>query len=317
MTTSLLGWANLRAILRLWHGGTLLFDYWSDDIHFVHWLGSAITSCRHTIDYAYDGELLAEETYTIEYGFSVHAHLYSESDFYNTPNHVYALGLTIIGVLGPKNPSFEQRLMLAPGVYGVPYWSMNNEGWRELKGDCYPHPPNGNGDKKVNGQDLFVVSRAYGSYPGHPLWNPYADLNGDQKVDGRDVFIVRRDYGKMTDPVDGSYSWYTSGGGDYNISQWLCDFDVNYQRGHQVNFTFWFKPESASSGNYTRAEIYYINETGQAHINGTSVPLTETNWSSTSVTATLPSNTIAIKVIIHGQPNFRAWIDDVSISIQS
>ncbi len=49
MSTTLLGWANLRAILRLWHCETLLFDYWSGDIHYVQYLDSAQTSCQHIV----------------------------------------------------------------------------------------------------------------------------------------------------------------------------------------------------------------------------------------------------------------------------
>jgi PKD repeat protein len=62
-----------------------------------------------------------------------------------------------------------------------------------------------NGDHKIDGRDLIIVSRAFGSYgpnyfyPGSPAtlgWNPIADVNGDNKVDGRDIIPVSRNYGK-------------------------------------------------------------------------------------------------------------------------
>ncbi|MEM2386107.1 MAG: dockerin type I domain-containing protein [Candidatus Bathyarchaeia archaeon] len=53
-----------------------------------------------------------------------------------------------------------------------------------------------NGDGRVDMKDIGIVSRAFGSYPGHPRWNPVADLNGDGKVDMRDISIVSRAFGQ-------------------------------------------------------------------------------------------------------------------------
>jgi hypothetical protein len=50
-------------------------------------------------------------------------------------------------------------------------------------------------DNKIDMRDVAIVARAFGSYPGHPLWNPDADLNGDGKVDMRDVGSVARMFG--------------------------------------------------------------------------------------------------------------------------
>jgi len=52
------------------------------------------------------------------------------------------------------------------------------------------------GDKFVDGSDLIIISRAFGSYPGHPKWNPAADINGDGAIDGSDLIIVARQFGK-------------------------------------------------------------------------------------------------------------------------
>jgi hypothetical protein len=54
-----------------------------------------------------------------------------------------------------------------------------------------------NGDGKVDLKDVYVISLAFGSYPGHPKWNPVADVNRDNKVDLKDVYIVTRNYGKV------------------------------------------------------------------------------------------------------------------------
>jgi hypothetical protein len=50
---------------------------------------------------------------------------------------------------------------------------------------------------KVDILDVSLAAKAYGSYPGHPRWNPKADLDGNNKIDIVDVAKVARDYGKM------------------------------------------------------------------------------------------------------------------------
>lgn len=50
------------------------------------------------------------------------------------------------------------------------------------------------GDGQVRYQDLFVLSRAYWSYPSDPNWNPSADLNYDGVVDYRDLFLLSKNY---------------------------------------------------------------------------------------------------------------------------
>lgn len=52
------------------------------------------------------------------------------------------------------------------------------------------------GDGVVDILDIAIVAKAYGSYPGHPRWNPAADLDGSGTVDILDVARVAKDYGK-------------------------------------------------------------------------------------------------------------------------
>jgi len=56
---------------------------------------------------------------------------------------------------------------------------------------------------KVDILDVSIVAKAYESYPGHPRWNPLADLNNDQIVDIIDMAYVSKHYGK----------WYPIGSG--------------------------------------------------------------------------------------------------------
>lgn len=53
-----------------------------------------------------------------------------------------------------------------------------------------------NGDGKVNGLDIALVAYSFGSYPGHPRWNPSADLNGNLRIDGIDMMIVAANFGR-------------------------------------------------------------------------------------------------------------------------
>lgn len=54
-----------------------------------------------------------------------------------------------------------------------------------------------NFDLKVDIKDLAIAAEAFGSYPGHPKWNPVADLNQDDKVDIRDLVAIAKSYGKQ------------------------------------------------------------------------------------------------------------------------
>ena len=53
-----------------------------------------------------------------------------------------------------------------------------------------------NGDGVVDILDIAMVARAYGSYPGHPRWNPNTDLDNNNKIDIIDIARTARNYGK-------------------------------------------------------------------------------------------------------------------------
>jgi len=54
-----------------------------------------------------------------------------------------------------------------------------------------------NGDRKVDIRDIAIVAAAFGSYLGHPRWNPIADINYDNKIDIRDIAFVAANYGNI------------------------------------------------------------------------------------------------------------------------
>jgi len=300
-----LGYAEFHVTLKLWQGDTILAST-EKEIHHVDWGGAYDADCYHTIQLTYQGKLNAGQQYKLEYGFWTFAHM-AWSNFYNyrPSSGITALHLTAIGVIGPGNPSFEER---GVSVYDSWYWVNNNAGWRNVRGDL-------DDDGDCDYHDEFLFRKAYlGPYD----WE--ADFNGDGIVNYQDLFIFRNSYlYDIPCYADGIYSWYTSGGGDYTISQWLCDHDVNIIKGHEIWFIFYFRPETVEpdgSKNYARAEIFYITDTGSNRTeNGPWVYPKELNWYAPLILITLPANTIAIRVTIHGGPDFRAWIDKTSINI--
>jgi len=63
-----------------------------------------------------------------------------------------------------------------------------------------------NWDYKVDINDIALAAKAFGSYLGHPRWNPIADITGptlgvpDGKVDIRDIALIAKNFGWVQDP---------------------------------------------------------------------------------------------------------------------
>lgn len=53
-----------------------------------------------------------------------------------------------------------------------------------------------NGDGVVDINDIAVAGLAFGSFPGHPRWNPIVDVNKDNKIDIYDLVIIATNFGK-------------------------------------------------------------------------------------------------------------------------
>jgi parallel beta-helix repeat protein len=52
-------------------------------------------------------------------------------------------------------------------------------------------------DGKVDGKDLAVIAKAFGSNPTRPNWNPVADENEDGKIDGKDIVYIAKNFGRI------------------------------------------------------------------------------------------------------------------------
>ena len=53
-----------------------------------------------------------------------------------------------------------------------------------------------NGDQLVDINDLIIIAQAFGSYEGHPRWNPEADLSRDGVIDIDDGVLTVMNFGK-------------------------------------------------------------------------------------------------------------------------
>jgi hypothetical protein len=53
------------------------------------------------------------------------------------------------------------------------------------------------GEGKVDILDIATIAKAYGAYPGHPKWNPNADLDNNNKIDIIDIAKAAKNYGKQ------------------------------------------------------------------------------------------------------------------------
>jgi len=53
-----------------------------------------------------------------------------------------------------------------------------------------------NKDGIVDISDIYAVAQAFGTFPGHPNWNPDADINQDSMIDIQDIYLVAINFGK-------------------------------------------------------------------------------------------------------------------------
>jgi len=53
------------------------------------------------------------------------------------------------------------------------------------------------GDRKVDGKDVAIVAKGFGTVSGQSKYAPNGDITCDYKIDGKDVAIVSKNYGKI------------------------------------------------------------------------------------------------------------------------
>jgi len=88
----------------------------------------------------------------------------------------------------------HDTLLLDSNLYEIPIVKAN--GYYEYSSVYLPGDMNFDG--KVDIKDIAIAALAFGSYPGHPGWNPLADTNGDNKVDIKDIAFIASNFGKTS-----------------------------------------------------------------------------------------------------------------------
>jgi len=132
------------------------------------------------------------------YNMVVNFTVQNQGDFNKTFNVIVYSNTTVLAThrITDLKPSAQANLSFTwntsdwqYGKYAISVWSYQIE-WISVTiiGDV-------NGDFKCEGKDIAVVSRAYNTWPGKPLWTPNADINCDGKVEGKDVAIASKYYG--------------------------------------------------------------------------------------------------------------------------
>lgn len=149
-----------------------------------------------------------------------------------------------------KSWSFEGRDESVPGdgVYRCPPWESNNGGWREFVADV-------DGDGDVDSDDTRAFLSGWNSYWTEPVglkgddWK--VDFDGDGDMDGDDTRAFLRSWNRYWSigarNLHGAYSWYTSGGGDYQMWRYVEEDCIPAIAGQKVTFSYWFRPESIRS----------------------------------------------------------------------
>jgi hypothetical protein len=92
-------------------------------------------------------------------------------------------------------PLFPGEMFLNTTDGWIPYIGPY-DGEIKIKGYVIGIPGDLNHDGKVDVKDLVLFVKAFGSFPGHPRWNPDADINGDNKVNIIDLIMLKKNFGK-------------------------------------------------------------------------------------------------------------------------
>jgi hypothetical protein len=80
-------------------------------------------------------------------------------------------------VVCPVDQPYSKKTKFPPWIHPLGDWDLNFDG-------------------KVDITDVARVSKAFGSYPGHPKWDIESDVNLDGKVDITDVAAVSKKFGQ-------------------------------------------------------------------------------------------------------------------------
>jgi len=160
------------------------------------------------------GNTIANHTQSLSFGIDLHdfsnGNVIYHNNFMNNTEHVYSETSTNNWDDGyPSGGNYWNDYSGADIYNGQFQNETGNDGIGDAQyiidsnnQDRYPlmnpywNPADINHDLRIDVKDVYAVSRAFGSSPSHPKWNPICDINNDKKVDVKDYYIVCRNYGK-------------------------------------------------------------------------------------------------------------------------
>jgi hypothetical protein len=91
----------------------------------------------------------------------------------------------------PNNPFYCLTITYREYMIVTARTDVGGMKWTTFGAKTYQDIP----DIVVDGGDLIVASKAFGSYPGHPRWNPQCDIWTDNVVDGNDLIQISKQFG--------------------------------------------------------------------------------------------------------------------------
>jgi len=112
-----------------------------------------------------------------------------------SPNH--AVIINPVCAMKTKTDGYFYIPIVATDLLKVEMLFNNQNITGDQNGGISPYISIGNyPDGEVDGDDLFVVTGAFGAGEGQALWNYMADIHPDRVVDGEDLFYITINCGK-------------------------------------------------------------------------------------------------------------------------
>jgi ABC-type transport system substrate-binding protein len=100
-------------------------------------------------------------------------------------------GITWISIPQGSNPFYGTVKTYCEWCIVTARFDIGGKIWKPIALPKWQTVP----DLSVDGSDLIVAARAFGSYPGQSRWTPAADITGDSSVDGSDLIQIARNFG--------------------------------------------------------------------------------------------------------------------------
>jgi hypothetical protein len=100
------------------------------------------------------------------------------------------------GIFLPMLTSLSHIYDLGELLEGIPYFFVLSA-WGTIVKRAKVRPWDVTGDHYVGIDDLVAIAGQFGTYPGHPEWNPLYDVNADDYVGIDDIIGAAEHFGQI------------------------------------------------------------------------------------------------------------------------